>query len=48
MGQRYESGDEEPTRRRKNRSRSGSRSRTLEGGENTYNTMPRRSQRRHM
>ncbi|KAK6013857.1 TB2/DP1, HVA22 family [Ostertagia ostertagi] len=47
MGQRYESGDEEPHRRRKNRSRSGSRSRTLEGGENTYNTMPR-SQRRHM
>ncbi|KAK5980741.1 Receptor expression-enhancing protein [Trichostrongylus colubriformis] len=48
MGQRHESGDEEHPRRRKNRSRSGSRSRTLEGGENTFNTMPRRSQRRYM
>ncbi|XGW13563.1 hypothetical protein V3C99_000130 [Haemonchus contortus] len=46
VGQHHHSGDEEPTRRRKNRSRS--RSRTLEGGENTFNTMPRRSQRRHM
>nr|CDJ80733.1 TB2 DP1 and HVA22 related protein domain containing protein [Haemonchus contortus] len=46
VGQHHHSGDEESTRRRKNRSRS--RSRTLEGGENTFNTMPRRSQRRHM
>ncbi|EPB68364.1 TB2/DP1, HVA22 family [Ancylostoma ceylanicum] len=41
-----QSGDEEMPRRRTNRSRS--RSRPLEGGENTYNTMPRRSTRRHM
>ncbi|KIH55468.1 TB2/DP1, HVA22 family [Ancylostoma duodenale] len=41
-----QSGDDEMPRRRANRSRS--RSRPLEGGENTYNTMPRRSTRRHM
>ncbi|CAJ0598359.1 unnamed protein product [Cylicocyclus nassatus] len=40
-----QSGDEGAPRRRTNRSRS--RSRPLEGGENTYNTMPRRSARRH-
>ncbi|VDL68406.1 unnamed protein product, partial [Nippostrongylus brasiliensis] len=40
----HQAGDEEQPRRRKNRSRS--RSRPLEGGENTFNTMPRRSQRR--
>lgn len=39
----HHSGDEAP-RRRKNRSRS--RSRPLEGGENAFNTMPRRSTRR--
>ncbi|RCN52773.1 hypothetical protein ANCCAN_01150 [Ancylostoma caninum] len=44
-GEQQADGDEMP-RRRANRSRS--RSRPLEGGENTYNTMPRRSTRRHM
>ncbi|KAJ1347807.1 hypothetical protein KIN20_002971 [Parelaphostrongylus tenuis] len=39
--------DSEEVSSRRRSSAERSRSRTMEGGDNTYNTMPRRSQRRH-